>query len=85
MIVQMRPTAPNGARDIIVLVETFSKWVELGTVTHLDSTNITHWFYANIVCRYGLPELVRTYGGIQRQVPGILQGSRNLPLGYLGP
>ena len=61
----MRPPAPDGAHDIIVAVDTFTKWVELGTVTRLDSTHVTQWFHANIVCRYGLPGLVRTDGGAE--------------------
>ena len=83
----MKPAAPDGARDIIVAVDTFSKWVELGTVTRLDSTNVTRWFHANIVCRYGLPGLIRTDGGmrIQRRVLGILKGGRNLPPGDISP
>ena len=64
-IVQMRPAAPDRARDTIVAVDTFSKWVELGTVTCLDSANVTHWFHANIVCSYGLPGLIRTNGGAE--------------------
>ena len=46
-------------------VDTFSKWVDQGTVTRLDSTNVTSWFHTNIVCRYGLPGLVRTDGGVE--------------------
>ena len=61
----MRPAASNGTRDIIMAVDTFTKWVELETVTCLDSTNVTRWFHANIVCRYGLPGLVRMDGGTE--------------------
>ena len=61
----MKPVVPDGESDIIVAVDTFSKWVELGTVIHLDSTNIARWFHANIICRYGLPGLVRTDGGTE--------------------
>ena len=63
--VQMRPTAPNGMCDIIMAVDTFTKWVELEMVTCLDSTNITRWFHANIICRYRLPGLVRTHSGAE--------------------
>ena len=65
MIVQMRPATPDSTGDIIVAVDIFTKWVDLGTVTCLDSTNVTCWFHANIMCRYGLPGLVRTDGGVE--------------------
>ena len=64
-IVQMRPAASDGASDIIMAVDAFSKWVELGTRTRLDSTNITRWFHANIICRYKLPGLIRTHSGAE--------------------
>ena len=61
-IVRMSPPAPDGACNILVAVDTFTKWVEIGTVQWLDSTHVTRWFHANTVCRYGLPDLVCTDG-----------------------
>ena len=55
MLVQTRPAAPDSTCDIIVAVDTL-----LGMVTCLDSTNVTRWFHAKIVWRYGLPGLIRT-------------------------
>ena len=62
---RISPPAPDGAHDILVAVDTFTRWVEIGTVQQLDSTHVTRWFHANIVCRYGLPGLVRTDGGAE--------------------
>ena len=61
----MSPPAPDGARNILVVVDTFTKWVEIGTVQWLDSIHVTMWFHANIVCRYGLLGLVHTDGGVE--------------------
>ena len=41
----------------------FCKWPELGKVVRLDSGEVTRWFHCNIVCRYGLPAMVRTDQG----------------------
>ena len=38
----------------------FYKWPELDKVVCLDSREGTRWFHCNIVCRYGLPAMVRT-------------------------
>lgn len=62
-IVRMKPVAPDGSSDVLVAVCTFSKWVEIGTVPRLDSTETARWFHTAIVCRYGLPGVVRTDGG----------------------
>ena len=64
-VVQMQLAAPNGVHDILVVVDTFTKWVEIGTVTHLDLTHITHCFHANTVCWYGLPRIVCTDGSAE--------------------
>ena len=41
----------------------FCKWPELGKVVRLDSGEVIRWFHCNIVCRYGLPAMVRTDQG----------------------
>ena len=64
-IMQMSPPVPDGAHNILVAVDTFTKWVEIGTVPRLDLTHVTMWFHANIVCRYVLPDLVRTDSGAE--------------------
>lgn len=62
-IVKLRPRAPDGAESIIVAVDTFTKWVELGTVPALDSHHAAAWFHEHVVCRYGVPAAVRTDRG----------------------
>ena len=37
----------------------FSKWVEASPLPNKKSQIVGHWFWSNIVCRYGLPKRVR--------------------------
>ena len=39
------------------------KWVKLRVLTSMDAETIKRWFHENIVCRYGVPRIVRTDGG----------------------
>lgn len=56
----LSPASPTGATSIIVAVCAFSKWVELGALENVDSECTTRWFHDNIICRFGLPAIVRT-------------------------
>ena len=57
------PPAPDGATDVILAVDPFSKWVEIGTVPTLNSHEVAEWFHREVVCRYGVPARVRTDQG----------------------
>ena len=48
---------------MIVAIDPVTRWVELGSVPHLTSHEVALWFHAEIVCRYGLPVVVRTDKG----------------------
>ncbi len=58
--VNFTPPAPDGATDVILAVDPFSKWVEIGTVPTLNSHEVAEWFHREVVCRYGVPARVRT-------------------------
>ena len=62
-IVRLHPPAPNGAQDVVVAINPTTRWVELGSVPHLTSHEVALWFHSEIVCRYGLPMVVRTDKG----------------------
>ena len=55
----MSPASPSGARDVIVAICVFCKWVELGLLKTLTSRSVRDWFLENIVCRYDVPAAVR--------------------------
>ena len=61
----MKPHAPDGAKDMIVAVDPFTKWVECAPIPHLNSHEVAVWFHIYIVCRFGLPALVRTDRGTE--------------------
>ena len=61
--VNFTPPAPDGATDVILAVDPFTKWVEIGTVPTLNSHEVAEWFHREVVCRYGVPARVRTDQG----------------------
>ena len=65
VIVRVRPVGPGGISHIIVAVCVFTKWVEIGAIASVDAATVRKWFHGNIVCRYGVPGMVRTDGGAE--------------------
>ena len=63
--VNFSPPAPDGATDVVLAVDPFSKWVEMGTVPTLNSHEVAEWFHREVVCRYGVPARVRTDQGME--------------------
>ena len=61
----LKPAAPDGATHVVVAVDTFTKWIEAGTVTLKNSYEMAIWFHAHVVCRYGLPAVVRSDRGTE--------------------
>ena len=55
--------APGGAKHLIVAIDCFTKWVEVGILPTLDSHATAAWFHSTIVCRYGVPGIVRSDHG----------------------
>ena len=50
---------------MIVAVDPFSKWVEAGELPDHRSATIAAWVHREIVCRYGVPALIRTDRGTE--------------------
>ncbi len=61
----LTPMAPDGAEDVIVAVDPYSKWVELGRLPKLNSHETAQFFHSEIVCRYGVPRAVRSDRGTE--------------------
>ena len=40
---------------VVVAVDCFSKWCEIGLVKSHSAADVWEWFYQNIICRYGVP------------------------------
>ena len=50
---------------LVICVDCFSKWVELGVVESHSSADTWRWFYESIICRYGVPYVVRSDQGLE--------------------
>ena len=44
-------------------IDPFSRWIEIGALPSLNSHEVAKWFHNEIVCRYGLPLIVRSDKG----------------------
>ena len=63
----LTPVSPGGGKDVIVAVDPFTRWVEIGILATLNSMHTAHWFHEQIICRYGVPAAVRTDKGTEYQ------------------
>ena len=61
--VRLSPPTKFGERFIVVAVDVFMKWVEIGLLRDLDSLSVAHWFHLNITWRFGTPYCIRTDNG----------------------
>lgn len=62
-IVGLTPAAPDGSQWVMVAVDPFTRWVEVGRIPTLSAHDTATWFHENITCRFGLPCMVRTDRG----------------------
>ena len=53
--------------NIVMAINVFTKWPEAAALTQLGSQQITHWFYTEVVCKYGVPQVVRVDCGMEFQ------------------
>ncbi|XP_058722923.1 uncharacterized protein LOC131594738 [Vicia villosa] len=63
MIGEIKPTASNGHRFILVAIDYFTKWVEAASYANVTKQVITRFIKHNIICRYGIPEKIITDNG----------------------
>lgn len=64
-IVRLQPVSPDGCAHIIVAVCAFTKWVEAAAVRNVDSATTARFLHEHIICRYGVPGIVRTDRGVE--------------------
>ena len=58
-IVGLNLPIPDGSTDIIIAVDPFMCWLELGKLQLLNSHETATWFHLETTCHYGLPRVVR--------------------------
>eukprot|EP00873_Tetraselmis_striata_P041597 jgi/Tetstr1/461861/TSEL_006940.t1 len=61
------PTSSEGHKYVIVIVEHFSKWIELVPVRDLEATTTAKAFHERVLARYGAPVEVVTDNGTKYQ------------------
>src|ERR1044072_1211067 len=63
MIGDIKPTASNGHRFILVAINYFTKWVEAASVASVTK-NVVAWFIKHtLICWYDIPERNTTDNG----------------------
>jgi IS30 family transposase len=59
------PITKSRKRYIIIAVDHFTKWVELCTIESNDAQSIASFFYEDVICRHGVPEILTTDQGTE--------------------
>ena len=62
-IVGLQPLAENGVTVVVVAIDAWTKWVEYRIINPLDSHESSHFLHEDIICRYGVPAVIRCNQG----------------------
>ena len=63
MIGKVSLKSSNGHEYILVVIDYFTKWVEIASFTRLTTTKVAKFIRSHIICRYGAPhELISDKG-----------------------
>lgn len=57
------PPDSDGNCNLVVAVDVFTKWVELGAFKTKQASEIARWIESNLLARYGTPAIIRTDNG----------------------
>ena len=63
MIIEIRPTASNGHRFILVAIDYFTKWVEATFFANVTKNVVAQFIRHNQICRYGVLDRIITDNG----------------------
>lgn len=61
----MEPPAPDGGQYVVLMVDTFSKWVEIAAIPDKSAASTTRVLHECITCRHGIPTDIRTDRGTE--------------------
>ncbi|RVX11555.1 Transposon Ty3-I Gag-Pol polyprotein [Vitis vinifera] len=59
------PAAPAQKKFLLVATDYFSKWVEAEAYASIKDKDVTKFVWKNIVCRYGIPQIIIADNGPQ--------------------
>ncbi|RVW72595.1 hypothetical protein CK203_050606 [Vitis vinifera] len=64
-IVGPLPAAPAQKKFLLVATDYFSKWVEAEAYASIKDKDVTKFVWKNIVCRFGIPQIIIADNGPQ--------------------
>ena len=64
-IVGQPPTALAQKKLLLVVIDYFSKWIEVEAFTSIKDKDVIQFVWKNIVCRFGIPQSIITDNGPQ--------------------
>ncbi|GKE60050.1 reverse transcriptase domain-containing protein, partial [Tanacetum coccineum] len=64
-IVGPLPTAPGGARFLVIAIDYFTKWVEAKPLISITGKHMEKFIWEHIVCRFGRPQAIILDNGKQ--------------------
>lgn len=64
-LIKPLPKGSEGVVYAIIVVDYFTKWVEVKALSSITKKNTTDFIWRNIVCRYGIPCTLITDNGEQ--------------------
>ena len=59
------PTGRGQAKNAIVVVDYFTKWVETEPLASITERKTTDFVWRNLICRYGIPNTIVSDNGKQ--------------------
>ena len=59
------PTSTTHKKFLIVAIDHFTKWVEVEAVPTITEARIQHFFWKEVICRFGLPHTLIINNGKQ--------------------
>ena len=63
MIGEIKSTASNGHRFILVAIDYLTKWVEEASFASVTKNVVARFIRQNLICHYGIPERIITNNG----------------------
>ena len=67
IIGEIRPNASNGHKYIVVVIDYFSRWIEVESFGTLKAKQMAKFIEKSLICRYGVPHHIVKDNGIQFQ------------------
>lgn len=64
-LIGLLPTTPGRCKNVVVVVDYFTKWVEVEPLKKIDQAPIIRFIWKSIICKLGNPQTIISYNGKQ--------------------